>query len=94
MNVRNSGTTMDKANWYTWCEMQDLIKSATGFHPTLARSVLAGPLSTWKDNGISGLINSRVLPPSVGAFAAVRVDFVNMKPLTPLFAWKTEPEMS
>ena len=94
MNVRNSGTTMDKANWYTWCEMQDLIKSATGFRPTLARSVLAGPLSTWKDNGISGLINTRILPPSVGAFAAVRVDFVNMKPLTPLFAWKTEPEMS
>ena len=93
MNVRNSGTTMAKANWYTWCEMQDLIKRATGFHPTLARSVLAGPLNTWKDNGISGLINTRILPTSVGAFAAVRVDFTNMKPLTPLFAWKTEPEL-
>ena len=92
-NVRGSGTTMAKARWYTWCEMQDLIKSATGFRPTLARSVLPGPLSTWRPTGLSNLANSRLYPPSLGAFVAVRVDFVNMKPLTPLFAWKTEPEL-
>jgi len=94
MNVRKSEGTMFKGNWFTWCEMQDLIKKATGFHPTLARSVLAGPVNTWKPTGVSSLVNSRILPPSVGAFVAVRVDFKNMKPMTPLFAWKTEPEMS
>lgn len=94
INVRDSGGTMSKANWFTWCEIQDLIASATGFRPTLARSVLAGPMKTWKPTGLSNLVNSKILPPSVGAFVAVRVDFVNMKPMTPLFAWKTEPEMS
>lgn len=93
MNVRNSGGTMSKANWHTWCEMQDLIKRATGFRPTMARSVLPGPTQTWKKTGACKLINSGLFPPSLGAFTAVRVDFVNMKPLNPLFAWKTEPEM-
>ncbi|MCJ2165630.1 MULTISPECIES: class I SAM-dependent methyltransferase [unclassified Pseudodesulfovibrio] len=93
MNVRNSGSTLSKANWFTWCEMQDLIHNATGFRPTLARSVLPGPAKTWKPTGLCNLINSKILPPSLGAFVAVRVDFTNMKPLTPLFAWKSEPEM-
>jgi len=93
MNIRNSDSTMADANWFTWCEMQDLIKRATGFRPTIARSVLAGPTKTWKNTGVSKLISSTILPPSVGAFVAVRVDFTNMKPMTPLFAWKTEPEM-
>ena len=93
LNVRDSGTTMSKANWFTWCEIQDLIKNATGFRPTLARSVLPGPMQSWKPSGLSNFINSRILPPSVGAFVAVRVDFTSMKPLTPLFAWKTEPEL-
>jgi ubiquinone/menaquinone biosynthesis C-methylase UbiE len=93
MNVRNSGSTLSKANWFTWCEMQDLIHNTTGFRPTLARSVLPGPAKTWKPTGLYNLINSKILPPSLGAFVAVRVDFMNMKPLTPLFAWKSEPEM-
>ncbi|NDV20661.1 methyltransferase domain-containing protein [Pseudodesulfovibrio sp. JC047] len=93
MNVRNSGSSMAKANWFTWCEMQDLIKRATGFRPTIARSVLAGPSKTWTHSTVSKLLNTTLLPPSVGAFVAVRVDFTNMKPMTPLFAWKTEPEM-
>ena len=93
MNVRNSGSTLSKAHWFTLCEMQDLIHNVTGFRPTLARSVLAGPMKTWKPSRLSNLVNARILPPSLGAFTAVRVDFTNMKPLTPLFAWKTEPEM-
>ncbi|AMK09980.1 MAG: class I SAM-dependent methyltransferase [Pseudodesulfovibrio sp.] len=93
LNVRKSGSTLAKAHWFTWCEMQDLVHRATGFRPTLARSVLAGPMSTWKDTRACNLINARILPPALGAFVAARVDFTNMKPLTPLFAWKSEPEM-
>lgn len=93
MDVKGSGSTMSQAHWHTWCEVQDLIKRATGFRPTMARSVLPGPMKTWKPSGISSMLNSRLLPPFLGAFVAVRVDFVNMKPMTPLFAWKTEPEM-
>lgn len=93
MNIRGSESSLARAHWFTWCEMQDLVHRATGFRPTLARSVLAGPMKTWKHSGLSHQLNAHILPPALGAFVAVRVDFVNMKPLTPLFAWKTEPEM-
>jgi len=93
MNVKKSGTTLSKANWYTWCEMQDFVKKATGFTPTVARSVLPGPVQTWKRSGLCKVVNERLFPPFLGAFSAVRVDFTNMKPLNPLFAWRSEPEM-
>jgi SAM-dependent methyltransferase len=93
MNVRGTESSLNRAHWFTWCEMQDLIHRATGYRPTLARSVLAGPMKTWKSTGLSNLVNGHLLPPALGAFVAARVDFTNMKPLTPLFAWKREPEM-
>ena len=93
MNIKNTDSTMGKGHWHTWCEMQDLIKKATGFRPTLARSVLPGPTQTWKSSGLCDVVNKRLYPPSLGAFSAVRVDFVNMKPLNPLFVWRSEPEM-
>ena len=93
MNVRNTGGTLDKGNWFTWCEVQDLVKKATGFRPTLARAVLPGPKQTWGKSPITRKLNSYMCPPFVGAFVAVRVDFVNMKPKNPLFAWKREPNM-
>ncbi|WP_419786155.1 class I SAM-dependent methyltransferase [Pseudodesulfovibrio sp.] len=93
MNVRKSSGNMSHGRWQTWCTMQDLIRRSTGYRPTLARSVLPGPVQTWSESGVGNWVNSRLYPPSVGAFTAVRVDFVNMKPLTPLFAWKREPEL-
>lgn len=91
MDVKGSGSTLDRGNWFTWCEIQDMVKEVTGFRATVARSVLPGPLKTWKETGLYRPFNSTLCPPSVGAFGAVRVDFVNMKPMNPLFAWKTEP---
>lgn len=93
MNVKGSGGTLDGGHWHTWCEVQDLIQDTTGFRPTLSRSVLPGPLQMWCRNAFCKKLNSFLLPPFVGAFTAVRVDFVNMKPLNPLFVWKAEPEM-
>lgn len=91
MNVRNGDGPLSQGNWYTWCEVQDIIKQATGLTPTLARSVLPGPKQTWRSSGMGGRLNDGLYPPFAGAFAAVRVDFVNMKPLNPLFSWKREP---
>lgn len=53
MNVRNSDSTLSQAHWHTWCEIQDLIRNATGFRPTLARSVLPGPVQTWKKRDLA-----------------------------------------
>lgn len=91
--VRKGTGSMSKAHWYNWYEMQDMIRRATGFSPLMAKSVLLGPESTWGREGIWKWINEAMLPPQLGAFAACRVDFVNIKPLTPLFAWRSEPEL-
>ncbi len=93
MNVRGTGSTLDKGNWLTWYQMQSLIKEVTDFRPTMARSVLPGPVQTWQEDALCKSLNNVLYPPFMGAFVAVRVDFVNMKPFNPLFAWKTEPEM-
>jgi SAM-dependent methyltransferase len=93
MNVRGSSGSLAKGTWLSWCEMQDLLFESTGHRPTIARSVLPGPMQTWRSTGIGKRINCCLMPPSLGAFAAARIDFVSMKPLTPIFAWKTEPEM-
>jgi SAM-dependent methyltransferase len=93
MNVRGTGSTLDSGAWHTWCEIQDMIRRATGFRPTLAQSVLPGPMQTWRAGRVARIVNWGLYPPYVGAFAAVRVDFVNMRPLNPLFVWRGEPEM-
>ena len=92
--IRKTSGTMSKAHWYNWYEVQDMIKNATGFSPVTARSTLLGPASTWGRGGLWSWANDALLPPQLGAFTACRVDFVNIKPLTPLFAWRTEPGLS
>ncbi|MBU4242924.1 MAG: methyltransferase domain-containing protein, partial [Proteobacteria bacterium] len=73
MNVRNTGSTLDAGTWHTWCEIQDMIKRATGFRPTTAQSVLPGPLQTWKAGRLAQCVNCGLYPPFVGAFGPARV---------------------
>ena len=94
MNVRGTTGTLAEGAWLNWCQVQDMVKAATGFTPTLARSVLPGPTRTWSKGGLITRLNNILYPPFVGAFAAARVDFVNMKPFNPLYAFRSEPEMS
>lgn len=92
-NVRNSGGTMSRASMFSWMRLRHKVWRASGFHPVMARSVLPGPLQTWKNSFFWKQVNSRFYPPWLGAFSAMRVDFQSGKPLTPLFAWRTEPEL-
>ncbi len=92
-NVRGSGGTMSRATLFSWFRMRHMVWRACGFHPTMARSVLPGPLQTWRSSFFWRHINARFYPPWLGAFSAMRVDFQSAKPLTPLFAWRSEPEL-
>lgn len=80
-----------QARWKTWTEVWDAFLAVAGLKPFRARSVLPGPPWTWKDRVPWKQINAIHYPPGIGAFAAVRFDLVDEKPLTPIMAWKTEP---
>ncbi len=93
-NVRKSAGTMSRAKLLSWFELRHMAWRVTGFHPVIAHSVLPGPVSTWKDTFPWKHVNDRFYPPWLGAFSAMRIDFEDAAPLTPLFAWRSEPEMS
>ncbi|HBE94702.1 MAG TPA: class I SAM-dependent methyltransferase, partial [Desulfovibrio sp.] len=59
--------------------------------PKLSRSVLPGPLPTWRAGRPWKYLNTPLYPAFVGAFAALRVDFVDEKPFTPIGTLKAEP---
>jgi ubiquinone/menaquinone biosynthesis C-methylase UbiE len=87
-----SGGTLATARWFSPQRMRRLIKSATGTTPNSGRSVLLGPPSTWIDAHPWKELNHPCWPGCLGVFCALRADFVNQKPLTPIMAWKTEPQ--
>jgi SAM-dependent methyltransferase len=87
----NRGSMLARARWSTWAEMRAKALVHTGFKPARTRSILLGPPSTWAEHQPWHFLNSLILPPQLGAICAMRVDLVGYRPLTPLFAWSTEP---
>lgn len=79
-----SHKTLGSGRWYTWPQMKRMIDVNVGRPPHSAHSVLAGPVSTWKESFPYRLVNSRLIPPWAGAFTAARVDFRDQRPLTPI----------
>lgn len=90
LNVRRSTGTMSRASLLNPLQVSTMVRRATGASPTFSRSVLPGPLSSWKDKGLLGRVNNRVYPSWLGAFSAMRIDLGEHKPLTPLLLWRSE----
>ncbi|CCO22980.1 class I SAM-dependent methyltransferase [Maridesulfovibrio hydrothermalis] len=86
-----SESTLRKAKWFSPSEMSRAIKEGTGYKPVVTRSVLPGPMWSWKKQVPWKQLNGFVYPPYVGAFTGCRVDFSNRRPLNPLHAWKHMP---
>lgn len=86
------GGALARARWFSPHRLRRLIRAATGTAPRAARSILPGPPSTWTEAHPWKEINGLLLPGCLGSFCALRVDFVNQKPLTPILAWNTEPQ--
>lgn len=87
----NRRSTLSAANWYTWPEMRALALINTGKTPARTRSALLGPPWTWRNAQPWRFANNLILPPPLGAICAMRIDLVDYEPLTPIFAWTTEP---
>jgi SAM-dependent methyltransferase len=87
-----SNGTLRQANWFSLPGMNRLISKSTGCRSRSTRSVLPGPMWSWKETSPWKQLNGFIYPPIVGAFTVTRVDFVSRRPLTPIHAWKTAPE--
>jgi SAM-dependent methyltransferase len=90
LNVRRSRGTMSHADMLTSFRVASMVR-ATGNRPTFSRSVLPGPLNTWKECAPWATLNNRLYPGWLGAFSAMRVDIAPHKPMTPLLLWKSDP---
>ena len=82
-----------ESSWFTWGEMQKCIVAALGRQPLCARSVLPGPMCSWRATPPFKQLGGVLLPPYMGAFVTVRIDLLGQPVKTPLMAWKTEPSL-
>ncbi|WP_320171434.1 methyltransferase domain-containing protein [Maridesulfovibrio sp.] len=89
-----SPSTLRSAHWYSPSEMRRMIKDGSGYSPAAIRSVLPGPMWSWKDRTPWKQLNGIIYPPYFGAFTACRVDFSNRRPMNPLHAWKHIPPVA
>lgn len=84
-------STLRNARWFSYWEMRRMAETAMGRPPSLSRSVLPGPSWTWRDRTPWKYLNCMLCMPLFGAFTAMRIDFVDEKPLTPVGTLKIEP---
>jgi SAM-dependent methyltransferase len=83
-----------EARWFTPGEMQAQILAVAAGKCIKSRSVLPGPLWTWRPTPPWSWLNGFILPCHLGAWCATRVDFYPEKPLTPLYAFNAAPRIS
>ena len=82
-----------KAHYWSWPEMRRFLNLKIGQYPIKFGSVLPGPPCTWKDKTFCRSLNSRIYPLPWGAQCVARLTFCRKIPLTPIFAWKREPQL-
>ncbi len=86
------GGVLKKAHWFSPGEMRRLIACNLGRKAYKRRSVLPGPVFTWRNIPPWKQLNKFVWPIPVGAYCAGRIGLLDEPPKTPLYVWKTKPE--
>jgi SAM-dependent methyltransferase len=86
-----SGSILSRARWFPPWTMRRLITDSLGRRDCVSRSVLVGPMATWRDATPWRQLNAPILPLPVGAFCASRVNLLGEPAATPLAALKAKP---
>ncbi len=81
-------------HWQTWRKLRQLIVEACDPRRMTLRSVLPGPMFTWRECQPFRWMNNYVLPLGIGSYCAARVDFIAAKPLTPLLSFTRDARVS
>ena len=86
-----SGSILSRARWFPPWEMRRLAMENLGRRAYVCRSVLPGPMATWRDAPPWRHLNEPILPLPVGAFCAARVNLLGDPAATPLAALSAKP---
>lgn len=82
---RNSKGVLRSAHWFTPLGMRGLVNRTMAGFPVYHRSVLLGPVCSWRPRFPWKHLNQLIGLPMFGAFNTIRVDFKGETPLTPLY---------
>lgn len=87
-------STLRKAHWFTPLEIRRMLLQAAPGKRLALRTVLPGPVWSWRRTPPLSWCNSLPLPFPFwcGAFGAARVDLFESVPLTPLLLFSKEPK--
>ncbi len=82
------------ARWFTPQELRCLLDQTAGPRQTACSSVLPGPMFTWRNSPPWRWLNRPILPGSLGAWCALRVELQAGPVMTPLVRFSVEPRMT
>lgn len=85
---RTQSGCIQHRNWMTPLELEKIFRGLVDTGALTRRSILLGPVSSWKDTPICSWINSRILPYGLGALSGICVDKNDTKTAIPLFTKK------
>ncbi|SIN91118.1 class I SAM-dependent methyltransferase [Halodesulfovibrio marinisediminis] len=85
---RSASECVQQRRWLTPLCIDKMLRGLVGTGEFTRRSILLGPVSTWKDTPVCGWVNSRILPYGLGALSGICVDKNDTKMTIPLLAKK------
>jgi ubiquinone/menaquinone biosynthesis C-methylase UbiE len=88
---QGNGAWQEDLTWWSWPQMRRFLRSYPETARLKARSVLPGPMWSWRQRNLCNQVNSRFYPPGWGAILVIRLDTVRPRPVTPLLAWAKQP---
>ncbi len=87
-------STLRRARWRSPWEMRTLLQQATERKHVVLRSVLPGPMWSWRRTPPLHWLNRSVMPLWLGAYCGARVDLIESAPLTPLLLFTSEKRVA
>ena len=83
---RNASTGADRRNALSPLAVNKMLRDLAGDRDVIRRSILIGPVSTWKEAPFWKWLNSRILPYGFGALSGIQIDVCDTKITIPLMA--------
>ena len=89
--IKGNGAWRKELTWWTWPELHRFLRQYREAARIKARSVLPGPMWSWRPNSLWDKLNNRFYPPGLGAILLVRLDRTRPRTGTPILAWVKQP---
>ncbi|MEZ0576063.1 class I SAM-dependent methyltransferase [Halodesulfovibrio aestuarii] len=84
LRSRSGGGCVENRRWLSPVTVDKMIRELVDTGELTRRSILLGPVCTWKETPLLGWINSRIMPYGLGALSGICVDKNDTKMTIPL----------